>query len=235
MTSGSPSPNPESKFVARLINIVIRLTPVGGSGWALVHFVLAEEWLRAVLMFPVLAATGAWASYTEGFIVASNEKAGALGKSHNDAFAAWLGRNNRRLQWAFAKTDQKFARRQAIVCREYQAEGVADAKFNKVPQLQDVYVPLGLNSRVDPTELTAGFANRGQLEDADETISIWALLQQAQKISAYRRIVILAKGGYGKTTLLRHIAYRYGFTPGRLCREKKVPRLIPILLYLRGV
>ncbi|MGD1949972.1 MAG: NACHT domain-containing protein [Leptolyngbyaceae cyanobacterium] len=233
MASGSPSPSPESKFVARLINTVIRLMPVGGSGWALVHFALAEEWFKAILMFPVLVATGAWASYTEGFIVASNEKAGALGKSHNDAFAAWLGRQNRRLQWAFAKTDQKFAQRQAVVCREYQAEGIADARLNKVPQLEEVYVPLGLNSRIDSTELTAGFANQGELENTEETLSIWDLLRQAQKTPAYRRIVILAKGGYGKTTLLRHIAYRYGLTPGRLCREKKVPRLIPILLYLR--
>ena len=232
MTTGSPPPSPESKFVARLINAIIRIAPVGVSSGILLNSVLAGEVVKAVLMFPVLVATGAWASYTEGFIVASNEKAGAMGKRHNDTLAAWLARQNRRLQWAFAKTDQKFARQQAVACREYQAEGVADARFNKIPQLEEVYVPLGLKSRVDPSDLATGFA-REQLLEGEDTTSIWNLLQQTKKIPAYRRLVILARGGYGKTTLLRHITYRYGMAPGRLCREKKVPRLVPILLYLR--
>ncbi|MBT9312398.1 GUN4 domain-containing protein [Leptothoe kymatousa] len=232
MTSGSQPPSPESKFVARLINTIIRITPVGGSGWILVHFALTQEWIKAILMFPVLVATGFFAHYTEGFIVASNEKAGAMGKRHNDNLATWLGRQNRRLQWAFAKTDQKFARQQAVTCRDYKAEGIADARFNKIPQLEEVYVPLGLNSRVEPSDLMAGFA-KGAPQATEDTTSIWDLLQQTKKIPAYRRLVILARGGYGKTTLLRHIAYRYGMAPGRLCRAKQVPRLVPILIYLR--
>ena len=42
-----------------------------------------------------------------------------------------------------------------------------------------------------------------------DTFRIWALLKQVKDYPAYSRLVILAQGGYGKTTLLRHVAYIY--------------------------
>ncbi len=46
-------------------------------------------------------------------------------------------------------------------------------------------------------------------------------------------MAILAKGGFGKTTLLRHVTYGYAIKPKRVSRRHKVPVLIPFLLYLR--
>ncbi|MBT9315201.1 hypothetical protein [Leptothoe spongobia] len=89
--SNSPPPGPESKFVTQIVNAVIRITPVGGSGWILVHFLRQQEWIYAVLMFPVMLITGAWAAYTGNFISTSNESAGELGKRHSQSFSNWLG------------------------------------------------------------------------------------------------------------------------------------------------
>ena len=278
------SAGPESQFIARFVNSVIKLTPFAGSGWVMVHFLLNEDWLKAVLMFPVMLITGAWAAYTGSFITASNERAGALGSQHGNSLWDGFGQLNRKVQWFFAKADNKFARAQANACQDYKAEGIAEMKWQTVPLLNEVYVPLGLRGgfgRGDFSGLGAELGARLPAEDAgelalclpkkvtafqkltqlpvvrpawqgmtdkfgwakaldeklsntgDDALYIWDLLRESECIPNYRRLAIIARGGYGKTTLLRNIAYCYGTRPGQLSRDKRVPRLIPILLYLR--
>ncbi|MEO1591241.1 MAG: NACHT domain-containing protein, partial [Cyanobacteria bacterium J06632_22] len=279
MSTGSPSPNPESQFVSRFINSVVKLTPVGGTGWVMVHFLLNENWLYAGLMFPVMLITGAWAAYTGSLITTSNERAGALGSQHGNSLWDGLGQLNRKVQWFFAKADNKFVRAQANACQDYKAEGIAEMKWQSVPLLEEVYVPLGLRGglgRGDFAGLEArlgaglpdtdalglqqatpwqkvtqlpvmrplwqGLVSRfgwaealnGKLSHSgDDALYIWKLLRETKRTAKTRHLAIIARGGYGKTTLLRHIAYRYGTRPGKLCRDKRVPRLVPILLYLR--
>ncbi|MEO1743132.1 MAG: GUN4 domain-containing protein [Cyanobacteria bacterium J06629_9] len=278
------SAGPESQFIARFVNSVIKLTPFAGSGWVMVHFLLNEDWLKAVLMFPVMLITGAWAAYTGSFITASNERAGALGSQHGNSLWDGFGQLNRKVQWFFAKADNKFARAQANACQDYKAEGIAEMKWRSVPLLNEVYVPLGLRGgfgRGDfagvgaelgarlpggdadelalclPKKVTAfqkltqlpgvrpawqgmtdkfGWAealNEKLSNTDDDALYIWDLLRESQRTLNYHRLAIIARGGYGKTTLLRNIAYCYGTRPGQLSRAKRVPRLIPILLYLR--
>jgi predicted NACHT family NTPase len=71
-------------------------------------------------------------------------------------------------------------------------------------------------------------ALRGELAEPS-AVQIWDLLAQAKSDPIYRQIAILAWGGYGKTTLMRHIAY----TLGKNQQPQGVPRLIPVLLLLR--
>ncbi len=65
---------------------------------------------------------------------------------------------------------------------------------------------------------------------AQDKLTIWDLLARVKQYPAFSRIAILAWGGYGKTTLLRHITYTYA---KHRHRRYRVPKFLPVLLYLR--
>jgi hypothetical protein len=118
---------------------------------------------------------------------------------------------------------------QAWDCRRYRSEGIAQHDRIFKPLLEEVFVPLQL----DPGSLQPGFRapdiQRLQLMRSDGQ-KIWDLLKQADKQPVFRQIVILAWGGYGKTTLLKHIAYTYGMNQQG---KYGAPRRTPFLLMLR--
>ncbi|MEM8810844.1 MAG: hypothetical protein AAGF01_32950, partial [Cyanobacteria bacterium P01_G01_bin.38] len=66
-----------------------------------------------------------------------------------------------------------------------------------------------------------------------QNLTIWDLLRQVRQANAYSRLAILAQGGYGKTTLLRHIAFTYATGRDEEPQFQGVPKLVPMLLYLR--
>ncbi|NEQ74009.1 MAG: NACHT domain-containing protein [Okeania sp. SIO2C9] len=61
-------------------------------------------------------------------------------------------------------------------------------------------------------------------------MKIWDILSKGKRNPGYRHLVIQAWGGYGKTTLLRHITYSY---TSKTRNIGNAPDLIPVLLYLR--
>ena len=67
-------------------------------------------------------------------------------------------------------------------------------------------------------------------EQSSRTLIIWDLLSQSHKVLAYRRLAIQAWGGFGKTTLLRHVTYSY---LTKQYKRYKAPKLLPVLLHLR--
>jgi NACHT domain len=242
MTTGSPPPSPESRFVAKVANALIQWTPVGGGGGLLIHFLLRQDWILSLLMFPVMLVTVVWAKYTENFIETFGASAGERGASDARSLSQSLARLNKDLQWRFSRADDKYRRAQANACRYYLVEGVGKNRWNPATMLEEVYVPLKLSGR-----LSLGF-HQGDFEEmaqsgggaelAKENAKakpqyIWDLLRQVKQQPEYRQMAIIAPGGFGKTTMLRHVTYRYSYQPHRICREKKVPRLIPVLLYLR--
>jgi hypothetical protein len=242
MTTGSPPPSPESRFVAKVANALIQWTPVGGGGGLLIHFLLRQDWILSLLMFPVMLVTVVWAKYTENFIETFGASAGERGASDARSLSQSLARLNKDLQWRFSRADDKYRRAQANACRYYLVEGVGKNRWNPATMLAEVYVPLKLSGR-----LSLGF-HQGDFEEmaqsgggaelAKENAKakpqyIWDLLRQVKQQPEYRQMAIIAPGGFGKTTLLRHVTYRYSYEPHRICREKQVPKLIPVLLYLR--
>ena len=112
-----------------------------------------------------------------------------------------------------------------------------------VPLLKDVFVPLELDlGTVAPgfksVDLDAlSFDSVGNVDELDEldslefrqSLDIWSFLARKEAEATFRQIAILAWGGYGKTTLLKHVAYCYGSGQQR----EGVPKLIPFLLMLR--
>ena len=94
--------------------------------------------------------------------------------------------------------------------------------------LEQVYVPLSLDARA----MLPGFRSVELGQQATEQcdrLDIWHFLANVKQDRVFRQLVILAWGGYGKTTLLKHIAHTYGTKR----QPRNLPKLIPILLILR--
>lgn len=143
------------------------------------------------------------------------------------------------ITWQLAGTDKKYLKCQGKECLQLKTEGLNTFK----PKLSDVFVPLELSGNLFPDSqgrltppVLQGFnwrRNLTQNEDRQKDLSIWYILRKAQQNPLYRSLVIISKGGYGKTTLVRHITYIY--TTNNLYEQKayNAPKLLPVLLYLR--
>ncbi|MEO1210162.1 MAG: GUN4 domain-containing protein [Cyanobacteria bacterium J06638_20] len=127
--------------------------------------------------------------------------------------------------------ENKYRLCQASACQRLRSEGVAQHERILIPLLRDVYVPLTLDfSAISPgfRDLQEPLAGYGDYESKQD-LDIWKILANLHHNSDFRQLAVLAWGGYGKTTLLKHIAYRYGTNN----HPKTVPSLIPVLLVLR--
>lgn len=234
MTNSNPPPSPESRFITRLANALIQWTPIGTGAGFLVHFLAGQDWFLAICMFPVMLVTAVWAKYTENFIGTFGDRAGDRGESDAIALSTRLSKWDKDLRWRFAKADAQYLRSQANACRYYSVEGVSKARWNAKTTLGEVYVPLELSGRFHQASFIEGFGKAADEADEEkEPPYIWDLLRQIESNPSYRQIAIIARGGFGKTTLLRHITYRYSYEPHKVRKEKNVPKLLPVLLYLR--
>ena len=135
--------------------------------------------------------------------------------------------------------DGKYLRCQASACESVRSEGVRQGEGIFEPMLKEVFVEL----QIDSSASFAGFetqlqsaARPGDLAsiNGQNSQSIWDLLAASRGQKAFRQMAILAWGGYGKTTLLKHVCYCYGTgnAPQQM-NGQKVPNLLPVLLVLR--
>ena len=128
--------------------------------------------------------------------------------------------------------EERYFEAQAADCTLYKTEGIGDADGRGQGHLlDDVFVRLelnrdmrgaGWNSEIDRSNLSA-------ITTDNLTTDIWTLLAQAERDPMYKQIAILAWGGFGKTTLLRHVAYQLGKNK----QSKRITRFLPVLLPLR--
>jgi hypothetical protein len=121
-----------------------------------------------------------------------------------------------------------FLRQQAQLNEEFITEGYTPDR-TAIPMLEEVFVPLELSGEVGG-RVSVLVKNPDYKALSEGSLSIWELLRRSRKDRAFRHMSILAKGGMGKTTLLRHIALIYG---QRKQRRYRAPNLVPILLRLR--
>jgi len=125
--------------------------------------------------------------------------------------------------------EDKYLQCQAWDCQAYRPEGVRQSDLG-TPLLEEVFVPLELDS----SAMVPGFRGMELAKDAagvrSGKLRIWELLKRTKAEPMLRQMVILAWGGYGKTTLLKHVAHTYGM---RQQGRYQVPQKIPVLLVLR--
>jgi hypothetical protein len=133
---------------------------------------------------------------------------------------------------AYAKAsgaEAKYLAAQKLACQTDRCQGLMQSF---VPLLEEIFVDLWLDT-------SATLAGWQKLHSADPDLvdermrrghfQIWQLLQQAEQNAMFRQMAIVAWGGYGKTTLLKHIAYIY--SSQQHDRYQVTPR-VPVLLAL---
>ncbi|GAB4470782.1 MAG: hypothetical protein OHK0037_29700 [Elainellaceae cyanobacterium] len=166
-----------------------------------------------------------------------------VGKQLSPRIDAWLasgialGERSLLNTWSALRSDfeGKYLKQQASLCVEFTTEGFNPDR-TAIPLLEEVFVPLDLSGALGSGAL-GEMSNARDLarlrRDAElmsENLEIWDLLRRTKRDRQFRQISIQARGGMGKTTLLRHIALIYG---QQKYRKHRAPRLIPVLLRLR--
>ncbi|NET48098.1 MAG: NACHT domain-containing protein [Merismopedia sp. SIO2A8] len=228
----------ERQFVRKMVNASIRWMPSGITGFAFASFLLQQEWVLAVLTFPVTLFLAIWGAYIENFIAQMRQIYAERARNDADALVKFLDWLDQSLISSFAKSPEaKYLQCQGNECLYNDTEGYRQPDDIKTPLLQDVFVPLELSGSfsrdVEGNAWSFQMGSRDPLlkkQLRGESLSIWELLRQSRTHPAYRRIAILAWGGFGKTTLMRHLAYTYGNN----CQGRyRGPKLVPVLLYLR--
>ena len=232
------------EWVKNIAQTLIQWMPTGGSGWIFVSFLLEQEWIMALITFPVTIVAVIWARYSTSVLTRLGEIYQQRGRKDVDDLMSWLQKVDKdikeAIKWQLAGTEDKYLRCQGNACRQYMTEGLSST-FK--PLLKDVFVPLSLSGDFwrHPEggflPRLPGFKSEEEIGEflqaqAENRLTIWAILRRAKKDSAYRRLTIQAWGGYGKTTLLRHVTYIYTH---KLYQKKayQAPELLPVLLYLR--
>ena len=234
MTDPSASKPPVADQLAELLRkaIVPGGATVGGIGafWEL--FISNEgDVLTAVASAGIGLALSYGAAMLKPFHSANQRRAGYIGDVVNEG--------TERLFAKATRFEDKYLLCQAWDCESVRSEGVQPVEGIFEPMLQDVFVEL----QIDSSASFAGFETQlqsavqaGVVERFGGQISqnIWDLLAESRRQKAFRQMAILAWGGYGKTTLLKHVAYCYctGAVPHK-SDGRQVPELLPVLLPLR--
>lgn len=118
--------------------------------------------------------------------------------------------------------DATYLEAQKLACQTDRCQGVMQ---NTVPLLEEIYVPLA----VGDTQIAAGW--QADLECIGVTnLTIWQLIRRAEKAGT-GQMAILAWGGCGKTTLLKHITYIYS-SEQHDREDIAVPARLPVFLSL---
>ncbi|TAF31353.1 MAG: hypothetical protein EAZ68_21915, partial [Oscillatoriales cyanobacterium] len=215
------------RYVEKTAQFFVRWSPLGSATGLLAHAVLTQSWLMAIVLFPVTVVCVVWANYTEGFIEKIGEIARKSGTSDAEGFANWLKALNEALMWQLSGFDQKYLQCQASQCSEQITEGFSPQGLF-VADLEDIFVPLEISREFIPCDdgrilpMRPGLGSK-EIEQVITEGNIWQLLANTPQRTALRQMAILAYGGYGKTTLLKHITYTYA--TGKQGRYK-APKLI---------
>lgn len=201
----------------------IRWISTGGSGFLFVHFLLNQQIIWAIPTFLITLIGLFWTTYTKSFAAKFQQFSAKWGDAHAQSFGEWLEDVGYRLWFMLIRPEDRYLQCQSYECSEYTTEGW---KGTFTPDLAEVFVPLDLMG----TPMYGKQMLRGKPEYLDEGLSIWKILTRLKKPNQGLRMAILSPGGYGKTTLLRHITHTYATKKqGRF----SAPRLLPVLLYLR--
>ncbi|PZV18506.1 MAG: NTPase (NACHT family) [Leptolyngbya sp.] len=203
---------------------IVRWSPLGGSTLALASFLAKQDWLVAIALFPATVISAVWAGYSKNFIERLTEIYSERAGNHANVVARWLDSLLETLRWQFSGFEGNYLKLQAKPCQEYDTEGFQPDK-TAIPMLEEVFVPLELSGYGAEHAIAPGRA-----EPAPDGLHIWDLLRRSRRDRTFKQMVIQAQGGFGKTTLMRHIALIYG--EGKY-RRYKAPKLVPFLLFLR--
>ena len=226
------SSGPQPPINERLAEIVLKAIAAGGitaGGAGAFWQLLKEEGSipKAIASAVIGLGIAYGAKLLQPIHQGNEQRLQAAGKKINQT----IDRTGERL--TYASFEDWYLQCQAWDCQSYRPEGMAQQEGIFTPMLEEVFVPLGL----DLSANLPGFRmaeKLGGIEALEQTqdLNIWHFICQAEQQRPFRQLAILAWGGYGKTTLLKHIAYIYG-TQQQGQNKYQVPKRMPVLLVLR--
>ena len=212
-------------FVAHQLRTSAPSLPiVGGSITGILTWLSQHDTVKAIIVGGVTFIVTSFFTYgsawSQGFLETARTKGKNHGKGSALSFFVWLDKGLEKIRWQLANPDGKYLiKLRDSDCRYDDIEGIEDAIFGfSTPELEEIFINLDLSQ----LELRSEEESKGTGDD------IWNLLRRAKKRTNLR-LLILAPGGRGKTTLLRHLAYNYALKQPK----QNAPFLIPVFLRLR--
>lgn len=240
----SPNSSPEKKILGIDVSDIPKFlswSSLGFTGGWCVNFLMQGDWTKAAIFFLLFVITASWGliwAFLKSFLDTLKDGLGSIGKTSAEQVLENVKQQSKisaekALQNAAREAEQKrfidfesrYLEEQKDTCHRDEADGVREEDhLDNYPVLQEMFVPLRLID--SPREL--GF-NRYEELEGGQISDIWQLLRSSQDKEKLKRISIRARGGYGKTTLLKYLAYTYS---NRAYGNYKAPKFIPFLLYL---
>ncbi|WP_299412153.1 NACHT domain-containing protein [Acaryochloris sp. IP29b_bin.148] len=225
-----PDPNSQPKIALsdQIADLLIKLVMTGGvtAGGAGAFWSLFKESdiPKAIASGVIGLGISLGASFLKPIHKGTQDRLAKAGESANKALDHGLAK--------VSGVEEQYFRCQAWACRRQKSEGVIQHDGIFMPLLEEIYVPLELDANSLPSgwrQFTDQFLKKSPY-DQERGRKIWDLLGKTKREVTFRQIVVLAWGGYGKTTLLKHIAHTYGMNQQG---KYGVPRRVPFLLVLR--
>ena len=202
-------PKKDPKLSEQLTDALIKLL-VAGSGGSSLYFLFTDSIPKAIIAGAIATGTSLLTGFWQGVIGVLQPRSKSLGEQAGKAIEKGLSGFSSQL----SNFSELYLESLKTYCYGLEVEG-----FQDLPglALKDVFVPLNVYSK-------EGIIEQGFKE-------IWDFLpsQQAENLP-HRRIIVIADPGFGKTTLMRHLAYAY--STGNYRNTKY---FIPILLRFRDI
>lgn len=202
-------PKKDPKLSEQLTDALIKLL-VAGSGGSSLYFLFTDSIPKAIIAGAIATGTSLLTGFWQGVIGVLQPRSKSLGEQAGKAIEKGLSGFSSQL----SNFSELYLESLKTYCYSLEVEG-----FQDLPglALKDVFVPLNVYSK-------EGIIEQGFKE-------IWDFLpsQQAENLP-HRRIIVIADPGFGKTTLMRHLAYAY--STGNYRNTKY---FIPILLRFRDI
>ncbi len=207
MTKESPEPPINEKIVDSLVKILV----IGSGSYSIFSLVttdIPKAAIAGVVAFGASLMTNFW----KGFSGILNPGAKKVGEQAGKVVEKTIA------DFASQITDFPSLYREALktYCSSVEVEG-----FQNLPglPLKEIFIPL----RIDESAQRSILRQESPKEIRD-------FLPKKPGEFFHRRIAIVAKPGYGKTTLMRHLAYVYVTNS-----PQRTPHFIPILLRFREI
>lgn len=222
-------PNPKPHWSEQVADILVKVIKPGGVTGGTIGAVwfgfIADDVTKAVASGVIGLSLSYGAKLLQPIHQGNERRLEKLGEAADRS----INRVGEALTAKINSVEDRYFESQAADCETCSTEGVGKISGIFTPMLEQVFVPLEL----DRSATVPGWS-KPEAYDPKEieelaTVDIWRFLAEAKHDSTYRQIAILAWGGYGKTTFLRHIAYKLGKNQ----QYKAMPRFIPVLLLLR--
>ena len=227
MNQESPPPPPEipeqiAKAIIKYAGPLIGLSAAGTG----IYYLTASKFLEAEIAGTIVIAAALFGSFGEGLMKVLKEWMNERGEQSGRGITRGMDKLLSTLGWIVSGFRGQYLKSIRDTCRDLKIEGFKIGL--PVLDLEDVFVPLKVVTGI-PGQMSGAMVQSIGDGEAQE---IWSFLSQSNKIETYHRIAILAPPGYGKTTLLQHLTLTYA---KKAHRKRKVPDLIPVLIYLRNV